>query len=461
MAPSSAENGLPLGYIDPDAYVAQVHFNRTANMTTTMGNDANETVSMDMSYAIGGKHDDQDAPVLVWINGLGSHRLSIVILDGFCLEYGIKLITFDRPNSGLSRVDDDSGPIPLRSRVRVTYDMLSCILKQESVSECSILSHSNGVVYALFTMLQFMSSQTTSFNSDVQSRPRIKHWIMTSPWVTTNISGSMIGWAKLIPAQWTNQAGTVAKLATSVTSMFQGVSNGASSWFSSSSGWSSGLLASSGTMPAAGSFGSGTTPTATPVAVANLSPSKQRTNYVRSQSNKPQHKRMFPGLFVGPTVFQKSMNKAMLEPSAMGEEALLCLRKGDGVHWGWEDEDIDTDTDGQFMTAQQQEERLYRSSFSKLKGLFDELESRRDALAESQGSRQTRPNVPRVVLWQARDDGMVPERGREFLEQLLVEELNLVDDRDAHIVPDAGHDEILSLEFVMRAVLGMVAEREV
>ncbi|KAM0792968.1 hypothetical protein ACM66B_002724 [Microbotryomycetes sp. NB124-2] len=430
-----------LGYTDAEAYLRQPQFHRS----TTYTSDAlGRHKQLQVSYAVGGAFEDPQAPTLVWINGLGGHRLSIAILDGICLSYGVKVITFDRPGAGLS---SSSEQVPLACRIPVTYDSLMAVLKKEHVTKCSILSHSNGLVYSFYTVLRqlsFIGSSASEQLDDEQHRVVIYNWILTSPWVSSQISGSLFGLASYLPEQLTSRLGLAANWFTTMSDVGTGVWQGMSGMLSWSSGISAGMSGSSveATQPLATS----STPTSETRTI-DMSLRQRYNNYVRSQSKKPLHKRFFPGLFIGPNVFSKAMSMALSEGSdAMGQEALLCLRKGQGSRWHWTDKDavVPDEQEEAAMVSRDDDEALYRAGFERVQ-----------QAVEANGDRSGQQL--RVCLWQAADDGMVPERGRRFLETLLVESLGLVKQEDSHTVPEAGHDDMLSLECVMRPVLELVA----
>ncbi|KAK4052176.1 hypothetical protein OIV83_002471 [Microbotryomycetes sp. JL201] len=448
-----------LGYTDAATYLNQPNFHRTTAYTSrTLCNK-----QLTVSYAVGGAFDVPDARTLVWINGLGrsllssrsfdsnrsmtvlpgGHRLSIAILDGICASFGVRVITFDRPGAGLSSTATE---VPLRQRVVVTYESLMAILKQEQIKECSILSHSNGVIYSLYTVARLLEQAT----EDGAFKVKVRHWILTSPWVASDVSGSMFGLAKWLPEQLTSRLGTLTTWGLSAVDVGTGIWQGMNGIVNWSGGLSNGLSSSvSATQPLSATPATANDSSPPFDSSSTMSSAQQKyTNYVRSQAKKPPHKRFFPGLFIGAGVFPKAMSMALAEQNdAMGQEALLCLRKADGVYWSWLGGRGIGD-DGQISVIAERE--LYRLGFERVRSAIRQMTMETG-----------RPTQIRVCLWQAGDDGMVPQQGRQFLKDLLVDSLGLVDEQDSHMIDEAGHDDILSLECVMRPLLEMVASAQI
>ena len=87
---------IPLGYSDPDAYLSSLNFHRSLLFRPSCLSDNSEPPHR-VSYAVCGESSGANAiPTVVWISGLGQHRLGAVQLDGYAKERGVRLITFDR-----------------------------------------------------------------------------------------------------------------------------------------------------------------------------------------------------------------------------------------------------------------------------------------------------------------------------------------------------------------------------
>lgn len=149
----------------------------------------------------------------------GGHRLAASFLDGICDEHDIRLISLDRPSSG------GSTPVPLSHRFAWTHEALLALFGKLSITRFSILSHSNGDLYTLYTLLHLPPELT------------VDSWVLSSPYVPPWLSGSIpLSIARYIPAGATGSLGT----------LLSGVMK-AESW---STGTASDLLAFSGGLSA-------------------------------------------------------------------------------------------------------------------------------------------------------------------------------------------------------------------
>ncbi|GAA5979572.1 hypothetical protein JCM10908_002970 [Rhodotorula pacifica] len=433
------DDPLPAAYRDPDGFLHDPVFHRT----TTYAEDC-PTGPLTVSYAVAGSAD-VNAPVVVWINGMGGHRLAACLLDGKFTASGVRLITVDRPSAGKST------PVPLADRVRLSHEALLAVLAAENITRFSLLSHSNGVIYTLYTLLNLPDHLT------------VPSWTLSSPWVPPFLSGStLLSIASWIPSPLTARLGGFVSGLQRVLGPLDaglgwstGVVRGMTEWSSgfvsmgthapstpttalSSSAASS--ESASALQGAASGSGANATPGAQAIEPELLTPEKQRERFRRNNAKRPYHKKLFGGEYVPPGMFNEGMKIALAEGlDAMGLEAIMCLRQGDGANWGWVD-----------ASEPRDEMQLYARGFGRL----------RDAMQgeEEQGARHRTRTPLRMSVWYGTEDGLIPQRGREYLRRLLCSELGMVADEDWHEIKGAGHDDPLGLTCVIEPFLEQVIE---
>ncbi|GAA5884904.1 hypothetical protein JCM6882_007145 [Rhodosporidiobolus microsporus] len=440
---SSPPSPSPLtdAYLSPSSFVQSSRFHRTLSYK-----------GRTISYAVAGAQptptpspasttapSSTDAPpTLLWLNGLGSHRLACVLFDGLFARHGVRLITIDRPGAGRSTM------CPLAERVEFSVEGTLAVLEKEGVRECSIMSHSNGVIYTVALMLHLarLAAAPTSPSPSSPSPPppvRILSWFLSSPYVPPWHSSSLaLLAARYVPSPLTASLGSLACLAQRVYEPFAksaGWSAGVSGAIRELSGaWGAGVVspgtAVEGQAAAAdGAAGEGEEDDAPPLTRAEAE--KQRQRFRDLNGKRPAHKRLFGGEFYGPTLFGKAMKVAMSEGKmeGMGQEALLCLRQGEGGGaWGWfgEGEEVE-------------EAEMYERAFARLKEVWGD------------------DPLPMSVVY-GTEDGIVPTKGQEYLRALLVDRLALVAPENWTVVDDAGHDDPLGLECVAGPMLkGLLA----
>ena len=420
------DDPLPAAYLDADRFLHDPAFHRT----TTYGGDSR---LLTVSYAVAGSRD-LNAPVVVWINGMGGHRLAACLLDGKFAASGVRLITIDRPSAGKSTA------VPLADRVRLSHEALLAVLAAENTTRFSILSHSNGVVYTLYTLLHLPPHLS------------VPSWTLSSPWVPPFLSGStLLSIASWIPTPLTSRLGVFVSGLQRVLGPLDAGLGWSTGVVRGMTEWSSGFV-SMGTHAPAGS--DSTTTTTTPISgVRNendgggqepelVTPEKQRERFRRNNAKRPYHKQLFGGEYVPPGLFNAGMKIALAEGvDAMGQEAMLCLRQGDGARWGWDDDNDDDESDGSAAESRNDEMQLYARGFGRLR-----------AVVEARG------HPLRMSVWYGAEDGLIPRRGREYLQRLLCSELGMVPDAEWHEVKDAGHDDTLGLTCVIEPFLEQVVE---
>ncbi|GAA6047757.1 hypothetical protein JCM3770_001763 [Rhodotorula araucariae] len=407
----SGEPLLPPAYSDPEGYLLLDRFHR---QTTYPPSYAPDLALHSVSYAVSGALDPS-APTVVWLNGLGGHRLAASLLDGLFLSRGVRLLTLDRPGGGRST------QVPLAHRAQASLEALLAVLAAEGATTFSLLSHSNGVLYALYALLHLPPHLT------------VTSWALSSPWVPPWHSGSaLLSLARWIPPALTGRLGTLAGVA----QRLAGPLERSAGWSAGlvRDGWSSGLVSLGTTAapvpvsaPAPAGPGTGD-PSAPAPAPETLPPPAQLARFRRLNAARAPHRRLFGGEYLPPGLFARGVRMAMDEGmDAMGAEALMCLRLG-GARWGWEEDEAD----GEAVD----EAGLYERGFAALQRAWAE-----------------RGKGVEVSVWYGEEDALVPRKGREYLRGVLVGRLGMVDPEQWHEVRDAGHDDTLGLCCVMEPLL--------
>lgn len=129
---TSVPSPLPLGLTDPAAYIQLPRFDLSATFHPSYAPSEQHTVS----YAIAGS-SDPNASVVVWMNGMGSHRLSCIFPAGPASEAQLRVLVFDRPGAGKSTA------CPLKHRFQTSYEALRAVMAKERIAEFGLISHSN------------------------------------------------------------------------------------------------------------------------------------------------------------------------------------------------------------------------------------------------------------------------------------------------------------------------------
>lgn len=409
---------LPPAYRDPKGYLKDPRFHRTTTYRPSYSSSNNPPHTV--SFAVAGS-TDADAPTVVWLNGMGGHRLAAVLLDGVFAAKGVRLVALDRPSGGKST------PVPLASRVQASHDALLAVLSELGVHRFSILSHSNGLIYALFTLLNLPPDLT------------VLSWTLSSPYVPPWLSGSQLLYlARWVPAPLTSRFGTLVGGLQKVAGPVM-----------RSAGWSSGVVkdwssafvsmgASVTSQPAAAApavDGGANGVDESQVEPEMLPPPKQLARFRRLNARRPPHKKLFGGEYIPPGLFNEGMKMAIEEGlDAMGLEAMVCLRQGDGASWGWGEPE-----EGASEGREEVEGKLYERGFMTLKALLAKTGRHLE-----------------MSVWYGDDDALVPAKGRAYLRELLVDSLGMMEAERWEEVQDAGHDDMLGLSCVMEPLLDSV-----
>ncbi|KAJ7306220.1 hypothetical protein DFH08DRAFT_902410 [Mycena albidolilacea] len=389
---------------DPTAYLALPRFNQTLDLDFEL--PGAETHTATVSYALTDAPPDSPWPVVVFFNGLGGHRLIAAMIEGIAREHAVQILTLDKPGGGLSSLAPAGVPLPLALRTRWMHAALLAVLSHLRITRFAALSHSNGLFYALYTLLHLPPSVTAT------------RWTLTGPFIPASISGALgLRLAAALPASLPNALGSLLRVVPPVAS--------AVSWSSGLLSLSAGLLSS----PAAAATTDGAPPT-------------QEQEQER-QNRLPPHERGYMHRSVTTACREAIMRQAMGESrAAMGQEALLCLHGGDAAPGGAAPDSVWGLGPGAF------DAEILRGAFARLGEHYAD-----DAL--------------RIHVVYGAADGLVPAKGRAWLREVLgstglIPELDPPAGTDGGAarwteVPEAGHDDVLFLEEVVGGILGRVS----
>jgi hypothetical protein len=328
--------------------------------------------------------------------------------EGIARSHHVQILTLDKPNAS----------IPLAARTRWMHAALLAVLAHHTITRFALLSHSNGLFYALYTLLHLPPTLTATT------------WTLTGPFVPANISGSVaLRLAAVLPAPLPGALGSLLQV---VPPIARAVS------------WSGGLLSLS----------------------AGLLSSSLSSSSVPSADSTPPHQRGYIDRTIGPACRAAIMRRGMAESRvAMGQEALICLHGGDAAPRSRSLPSPSTSpSPGAASTSESESDSVWglgvgATDADVLRGAFTRLAGRYPSSSSSSLGLQIR-----VVYGAA--DGLVPVRGRVWLKGVL-EDVGLMKrgvQEDADIdadawaeVPDAGHDDVLFLEEVVGGILRRVA----
>ncbi|KAF7297030.1 Cellobiohydrolase I [Mycena indigotica] len=182
-------------------YLSLPRFNRSLDFDFTVNE---ETYNATVSYALTYAPDETTWPVLVFFNGLGGHRLIAALIEGIVREHGVQVLTIDKHGAGESKVVNlpKNTPFPLEARTRFMHTGLLAVLARHNITQFAVLSHSNGLYYALYSLLNLPPSITPL------------SWTLTGPFVPPSISGSAsLRFASMLPAALPNSLGTILQAA--------------------------------------------------------------------------------------------------------------------------------------------------------------------------------------------------------------------------------------------------------
>ncbi|KAJ7258389.1 hypothetical protein B0H12DRAFT_443260 [Mycena haematopus] len=401
---------------DPAAYLALPRFNQTLDFDFELGTEIHAAT---VGYALTYVPPSETWPVLLFFNGLGGHRLITAMTEGIARAHKIQILTVDKPGAGSSACTSPSVKLPLSARTRWMHTALLTVLAHLQITRFAVLSHSNGLFYALYTLLHLPPSLT------------VTTWTLSGPFVPHTISGSRaLRLAAALPAPLPNALGALMQAVPPVARVVS---------------WSGGLLSmSAGLLSAA-------------------RPTKEEE--ADKEENKPPHERTYMHRSVNSACRAAIMRRAMDESrEAIGQEALICLHGGDPAP------SLASSTAASSPTA---------APVDCVWGLgpgatsADILQSAFARLADLHPDGALDMHVVYGV-----DDGLVPAKGRAWLRGVL-EGAGLVPalgpgvpvlgpgDADADDaaseagdynapwveVPGAGHDDVLFLEAVVRPIM--------
>ncbi|KAJ6469246.1 hypothetical protein C8R45DRAFT_1016473 [Mycena sanguinolenta] len=427
MAAIDAPSGLDK---DPASYLALSRFNHTLDFEFALGTEIHPAT---VGYALTYVPPSESWPVLIFFNGLGGHRLITAMTEGIARAHKIQILTIDKPSAGSSKCTDNF-VLPLSARTKWMHTALLAVLAHLQITRFAVLSHSNGLFYALYTLLHLPPSLTAT------------SWTLSGPFVHHTISGSRaLRLAAALPTPLPNALGTLMQ---AVPPVARAVS------------WSGGVLSMSRGLLA-----------------LNPSASKDDEEEEDKEEHKPPHERGYMHRYVNKTCREAIFRRAMDESRvAMGQEALICLHGGDPAP---------SPTSASKSPSPSASARGADTVLADdcVWGLgpgaapADILQGAFTRLAELQ-SQRNQDGLSIHVVYGA-DDGLVPAQGRVWLKGVLegagflrirgerdeedggYGETGAADDYDAlwAEVPGAGHDDVLFLEAVVRPIMQRVRVR--
>ncbi|KAJ6509821.1 hypothetical protein DFH09DRAFT_1288643 [Mycena vulgaris] len=386
----AAESQAPSGLdADPTAYLALPRFNCALDFDSQIPGAASSTATV--TYALTYAPADAAWPVLVFFNGLGGHRFIAAMIEGIARAHCVQILTLDKPGGGSS---SSAVPVPLTLRTRWMHAALLAVLSHTHIRRFATLSHSNGLFYALYTLLHLPPTLTAT------------SWTLSGPFVPPSISGSAaLRLAAALPAPLPNALGSLLQIVPP---------------FARAASWSGGLLsASAGLLSGAG---------------AGADDDEAR------EALKPPHERGYMHRHVGGACRAEIMRRGMAKNRvAMGQEALLSLHGGDTVApraGAGEEEDSVWG-----LGAGPTDAAVLQNAFARMAELYPD-----DALRV------------RVVYGKADGMVPPKGRAwlRGVLEDKGLLRVGNGDGEAWKEVEGAGHDDVLFLEVVVRGILGRV-----
>ncbi|KAJ6599683.1 hypothetical protein DFH09DRAFT_1503758 [Mycena vulgaris] len=346
-----------------------------------------------VTYALSYTPPDAAWPVLVFFNGLGGHRLVAAMIEGIARTHRVQVLVLDKPGSGGSARDT---PLPLALRTRWMHAALLAVLSHTHTQRFAVTSHSNGLFYALYTLLHLPPTLT------------VTSWTLHGPFVPPSISGSAgLRLAAALPAPLPNAFGALMQLVPPL---------------ARAASWSGGLLsASAGLLSSAGMGG-------------------EMLDEEEREARKPAHQRGYMHRHLSGACRAEIMRRAMAESRvAMGQEALFCLHGGDTVvpNVGLEEDSI------WGLGAAPSDAAVLDTAFARLAQLHPDnalrmrvVYGKADGMVPPQGRAWLRGVLEDKGLLRAGDE----DAWRE--------------------VEGAGHDEVLFLEEVVAGILARVERAE-
>ncbi|KAJ6530333.1 Alpha/Beta hydrolase protein [Mycena capillaripes] len=383
---------------DPAVYLAMPRFNQTLDFDF-------ESRSSRASYAFTDAPEDRNTswPVLVFFNGLAGHRIIAALIEPIARKYDVQILTVDKPGCG------SSSPVPLAQRTRWMHAALLAVLAHHNITEFAVLSHSNGLFYALYTLLHLPPHLS------------VTSWTLSGPFMPPSISRSTaLRAAALLPNAIPNSLGTLLQVVLPVARL---------------AGWSGGLLAASAGL---------------------LSSSASGGTVAEREARKPPHEREWVVALVGDTCRAAVMREGLAgAKGAVGPEALFSLHGGDAVPAPTPDGEADCVWG---LCAGASDAEILRNAFRRLARRFPPhilrirvVYGAADGIVPKQGRLWLRGVLEDVGLIRGGAGGVHRERVDEE-EELTGEGKTWTE------VPGAPHDGVLFREEVTARILWGVGE---
>ncbi|MCJ1430709.1 hypothetical protein MMC27_000059 [Xylographa pallens] len=187
-------------------YVSRIEFHQSiilpANSEAGRPSPIRITYS-DLDYRL--EDRKENGPVVLVIGGMfGGRYMSMGSWDGLAKKHKLRCIVPDKFGLG------GSGAVPLEYRIQAWLDMVPALLAHLHVKHVAIITHSNGTIYTLNTLLQLRHILHPT-------RPFVA---FLAPWVHPSHSGSLTA-LSLVPDGMLNKWPSIAKfMNTNVAPMF-------------------------------------------------------------------------------------------------------------------------------------------------------------------------------------------------------------------------------------------------
>ena len=150
-----------------------------------------------VTYADVDYRENEDGPVILLIGGMfGGRWITLGSPDALAEHHKLRLIVVDKPGLG------DSGSVPLDFRIENWLDIAPALLAHLAVPHVVLMSHSNGAIYLLNTVIKHRTLL----------HPLCPSVVLLAPWVHPVHSSKMryLTWIPLsLYRKWDSVAKTV------------------------------------------------------------------------------------------------------------------------------------------------------------------------------------------------------------------------------------------------------------
>ncbi|MCJ1381608.1 hypothetical protein MMC17_004719 [Xylographa soralifera] len=187
-------------------YVSRIEFHQSFILPASLEAGRPSPIRItysDLDYRL--EDRKKNGPVVLIIGGMfGGRYLSMGSWDGLAKKHRLRCVVPDKFGMG------GSGAVPLEYRVQAWLDMVPALLAHLCIEHVAIITHSNGTIYTLNTLLQ-------SRHILHPTRPFVA---FLAPWVHPSHSGSLTA-LSLVPEGMLSKWPSIAKfMNTKVAPMF-------------------------------------------------------------------------------------------------------------------------------------------------------------------------------------------------------------------------------------------------